>query len=150
MSCRCVSKPRRDTPCSMGGDVPRGPRVVEGGCVFFFFKASLTRASRSRRTYALRRGRETHTHTRASCEPLIHYPGMVLGLLDSRPIAPVCARKIAPITPAFPCQTASRRDSGEARVAHRALLLALVNKSKKGVRLYATTCDFTSTSIRPV
>ena len=58
-----------------------GPRVVEGGCgFFFFFKASLTRASRSRRTYALRRGRETHTHTRASCEPLIHYPGMVLGL----------------------------------------------------------------------
>ena len=86
--------------------------------------------------------------SRRSAKPPL-YPGMVLGLLDSRPIAPVCARKIAPITPAFPCQTASRRDSGEARVAHRALLLALVNKSKKGVRLYATTCDFTS-SIRPV
>ena len=28
---------------------------------------SLTRASRGRRTYALRRGRNTHTHTRASC-----------------------------------------------------------------------------------
>ena len=141
------------------GEIPRARWVVmyRGGrassrvvAVFFFQSVVDAGPSRSRRTYALRRGRETHTHTRASCEPLIHYPGMVLGLLDSRPIAPVCARKIAPITPAFPCQTASRRDSGEARVAHRALLLALVNKSKKGVRLYATTCDFTSTSIRPV
>ena len=44
------------------GVLDGGPRVVCG----FFFKASLMR-SRSRRTYALRRGRETHTHTRASC-----------------------------------------------------------------------------------
>ena len=67
-----------------------------------------------------------------------------------------CVREIAEYsdifgsTPALSVpNSASRRDSGEARVAHRALLLPLVNKSKKGVRLYATTCDFTS-SIRPV
>ena len=51
---------------------PRGARVrrVRRGSTVatrsFFSEASLTRASRGRRTYALRRGRDVHTQTRAS------------------------------------------------------------------------------------
>ena len=48
----------------MGGDVPRGPRVVEGGCGFFFFQSVVDAGQpKPPDVGAASRERDTHAHT---------------------------------------------------------------------------------------
>ena len=63
MSGRCVSKPGGERYPVLDGWWGGGPRVVEGGCGFFFFKASLTRAPVAAGRGAASRERDTHAHT---------------------------------------------------------------------------------------
>ena len=88
----------------------RGARVRRGSTVASFFsEASLTRASRGRRTYALRRGRNTHTHPRASCDSIL----FGIESYTERLAAALCLRRVSS---AWSCALLKRMASLKGRV----------------------------------